>query len=311
MMLRKHYFFFLLAIVSLCYTMCQNYEFPESPYPRFEIKPAIEVTDNGVKFQTILVKLPKSTIVDHGFIWSQNENQLIITNVENKISLGALSSPNAPYIFNGEVTSRLTKDKIYYVRSFIQTSDYVMYSNTISFYSLGTKGPLLEDFNPKVVDLGDTIEITGSEFGISTTNVEVLIGSIKARIITISNSKLTVIVPAQIEAEESLLSVSTNKNQSVFSDKLVLKKPRIISFFPETMKLTDTLYINGENFDAKNLKIYLSLGRAYMESVIPISRTKNTITIVPSTIPFNPNAFIVIKVNNFEVRSNNAISFIE
>src|SRR5687768_16815252 len=107
---------------------CDTYEFPESPYPRVDTQPVVNISEKGVTFQAEIIHLTDKPIIDHGFVWGPRENLFI--SVDDKIRLGQLSAKS---LFEYELESGLYDDSTYYVRAFVSTDTHLIYGTTVSF----------------------------------------------------------------------------------------------------------------------------------------------------------------------------------
>src|SRR5687768_6852209 len=104
---------FLLFTVSF-YMSCDNYEFPETLYPRLETISVVHNSPTQITFKGTLSDIGEEAIVNHGFIWGLGAPLWIYSS--NKVELGTASGRGA---FDGEIiTNSLTPGKTYYVRAF-------------------------------------------------------------------------------------------------------------------------------------------------------------------------------------------------
>ena len=116
------------SISILFLVRCDNHEFPKSPYPRIETLPVVKISETGVTFEAIITQHGKLPIINHGFVWSTEENLTIDSG--NKIELGAVADLGN---FEASVESGLYEGKTYFAKAFVATTDYLVYGETVSF----------------------------------------------------------------------------------------------------------------------------------------------------------------------------------
>jgi len=105
---------------------CDDYNFPESSYPRVE-SVSVSATPSGFKLRGKLVQLSEEAITDHGFVWG---SQAAVTERlwnEGTVRLGPVSDTG---IFEAEVTD-LTPGRTYYIKAFVSTETTKVYGNFI------------------------------------------------------------------------------------------------------------------------------------------------------------------------------------
>lgn len=119
-----------ISVSLLLLVKCDNYEFPKSPYPRIETLSVVNISETGVTFQANIIQHGDLPIINHGFVWGITTN-LSIDRAEN-IQLGATAELGN---FEVDIKSGLSKNKKYFVRGFVATSDYIVYGEPVSFTS--------------------------------------------------------------------------------------------------------------------------------------------------------------------------------
>lgn len=123
--------FFLLQIILLFgLTTCQKDEFATRDYPRLNTLIS-EITGSGAKFSGEIVSGDPSGIIEYGFIWSENADSPRLDNSDNVDIQGSVSGK----VFSNKVQT-LQNDKTYHVRSFIKTSDLLIYGIVETFRTL-------------------------------------------------------------------------------------------------------------------------------------------------------------------------------
>jgi hypothetical protein len=238
---------FLRALIILVFVFlliqCGKYEFPKSPYPRLETLSVTNISGSGVTFQANLLNMGDDPILNHGFIWGFKAD--IDLGSGEKIDLGNSSVPG---IFKADVNYGLYPDTTYYVKSFIETQQFVVYGKAVIFKSLGSESPIINSFSPLGGTWGDTVVVNGRNFSSDIKNIVVKFGTTQSVIITGNDSIIKCIVPSDISDKTVSLSVTVTGNQSLAKDKFTLDTPSIESFVPQTGFFDDIVQINGTHF---------------------------------------------------------------
>ncbi len=130
-MLKTIFKILFISISLLFFVKCDNYEFPESPYPRVETFSVVNISKTGVTFQANSTQKGNLPIINHGFVWSDTSYPTIDYN-QGKVELGPISNLRN---FEATVQFGFAQGKPYYVRAFIATSEYLIYCESASFTS--------------------------------------------------------------------------------------------------------------------------------------------------------------------------------
>lgn len=120
---------FILVIAFSCLIRCTEYEFPDPPYPTVRTLDVIEVSGTSVTFRgEINREGSDEEIVNHGFVWG-TDDYLDMT-FGKKIELGPIDGDG---VYTADVT--LHPDSTYYLRAFLVTDTYQVFSEVVSFRS--------------------------------------------------------------------------------------------------------------------------------------------------------------------------------
>jgi hypothetical protein len=150
-----------------------------------------------------IVAFQNTPLEDHGFYVS-------LSNDFNSPIIISLGPTNRPGRFVGETTGLALGQK-YYVRSFVSKNSELLFGNTLEFETLETA---LFDFTPKTQFPGETITITGRNFG---ETVEVFVGDRRAEVISLDfGFRITVRVPPSAGIAQEPLTVITSGKTLVF-----------------------------------------------------------------------------------------------
>lgn len=117
----------LLLTASFCLLLgCDDYNFPESSYPRVE-SVSVFATASGFKLRGKIVQVGEEPITDHGFVWG---SQAAVTERlwnEGMVRLGPVSETGT---FEVEITE-LTPGRTYFIKAFVFTETTKVYGNFV------------------------------------------------------------------------------------------------------------------------------------------------------------------------------------
>ena len=119
-----------ISIILFLCLKCDDYEFPETPYPRVRTLSVIDVSSGGVKLRGNIIQLGETPIIEHGFVWGFDKRVTQEIGNEGILRLGARTSMGQ---FQGDVLSELVKDETYYVRAFANTESRQVYGDAVMF----------------------------------------------------------------------------------------------------------------------------------------------------------------------------------
>lgn len=237
----------LLFIILFC---CQEDKELARPYPVVNTLPITEISKDGAVFNAEIISENLSDIIEHGFVWAADKNAVF--NVDNSllIKLGLPSTTNVSFVVN----STLESNKEYKVRSYLKTKNKIIYGKVVTFFSLGSFGPLLLNANPGEGALGDTIKLIGKNFSFKAEKNIVKFGDIQASVVQSSDTEMKVVIPEDVNSLTPLVSISIDENISKLSKTFTIKGPQIFSVTPENPSLCDTIFIRGSYFVSNPIK---------------------------------------------------------
>ena len=123
--------FILYALLLLGLTTCQKTEVATRDYPRLRTLDVSDITQTGGKFNAEIISGDPSGIIEYGFVWSQFAVSPNLGNSDNIDITGAVTGKT----FSADVAT-LQTNKSYYLRSFIKTSDLLIYGRVVTFKTL-------------------------------------------------------------------------------------------------------------------------------------------------------------------------------
>jgi hypothetical protein len=234
----KRFFHFLL----LCLVFCTCLE--EKNLTRLlEVytRNVYAISDQGASFKGSIKFENHSLIVDHGFVWGKFNN--LVFNDSVSVSLGAYKGGE----FSATLRSGLDRDT-YYVRAFAKVGDRIVYGNAVIFRSLGSEGPKITSLNPSTGSAGDTVTIIGRNLVTRPKQIRVTFGYVSARVLALSDSSVTVIVPS-VTAAQCSVTYSVLGYPYVSPVDFKLARPELTEVSKTTFDECETITVMGKNFD--------------------------------------------------------------
>ncbi|MBX2842193.1 MAG: IPT/TIG domain-containing protein, partial [Flammeovirgaceae bacterium] len=187
-----------------------------------------------------------------------------------------------------------TKDgKIFYVSSFGENAVTV----------IRNKIPDLEDVSPKVVQIGDSMAISGLNMGSDQESRELFVGGEKVNEIYSWSDTVIVCAVPEVPAGDQTISLKVGYYTDEMENKIKVSKspaPEITDFNPKKGKSEDTITITGYHFGKDKEDVVVNFGTAAVEV---IDYSPNTLKILSPVLP-DGDYFITVKVFMQEVKSN-------
>lgn len=270
----------LISLLSLL-IKCDKDEITSRNYPRLKTLPVSEITKEGAIFNAEIIFRGDFEIINYGFVWAESENP-IISNSERVIYSDNIQSNN----YSETIETTLKEDISYFVRAFVETKDYIVYGENMSFLSLGSKAPKIQDIFPLEGTIGDTLKIIGENFSYVNKTNEVFFNEVKTQALYSSDSLIIVLVPVITDAN-NIISISIEGNSSMFSDAFITTTPKFNSINPVIVAFGDTIEIDGDYFSYSNTSNKVLIGNT--EANVIMSSKKILKVIVPSDLEKSTN----------------------
>lgn len=271
-------------LVSFLLLQCNNYEFPESPYPGIVSLPVSNINEEGATFNAEIKSLAGKTLINHGFVWGTDKD--LSLNNDEKIVLGKKEQTG---IFSADIRYGLLKGKIYYVRPFGTTEEGItIYGLITSFTSKSSSQPFIESIFPTTGYCADTLTLKGKNFSSAAKNINVLFEGKNAQVVSATDTSVTCIVPVNLMLPKVQVSMASLGIKSSNTFEFNMQTPAITGFYPDVVFSGDTLLIFGTNFHQIPLRNQIFIGDVIAEV---ISATSNTLTVIvphSSNIKANP-----------------------
>lgn len=234
----------LLVLFLVLNIKCQEDEVTARNYPRLKTLPVSEITKEGAQFNAEIIYSGDFEILNYGFVWDYLTRDPTLEKSDRVVYSNNVNTNS----FSERIESSLLEGYIYYVRAFVQTNDFLVYGESVSFTSLGSKAPEIFSFSPTSGTWGDTINIKGKNFSNKITNNFVELGKLETKIISSTDSTISVQVPTLPNETTVSLKVSIAGNSSTAKDNFIYLSPSITNISPINVTFGDTVTISGENF---------------------------------------------------------------
>ena len=247
-------FIFLFISSVFILVNCEKENARARSYPRVNTMPVSEITEKGAKFNAEVYSMGTEKIIEHGFVWTIEANPTI--NYSNKILLGQCDSPGT---YSTEILTSLKKDVKYTVKSFVQTSDHIVYGIPVDFISLGSGAPVITSFEPHSAEWMDTLIIKGKNFSWAGGENVVKLNQTVCQILSSTDSSLQITVSYDLPDLKSIVSVELAGNVAVNTkDTFRLIAPVIRDFYPKQARWGDTITVTGKGFLNDRYNVFIS-----------------------------------------------------
>ena len=234
---------FLIIVAAMVLSTCNEDDRYSREFPLLRTYDVEDITPLGATFHAEIIHAGKQPVINHGFVWGER-SQPTVEISEKWVKTGEPAAGQ----FDLKVETTLKENIIYYVRSFVNTKEYIVYGDQISFLSLGSGGPEIRDFRPKSGTIGDTVFVVGNRFSSKKETNKVFFDEQEALVVASNDSLVTVIVPSGLDEDEVTLAVSILGNKTQSTSDFILTSPELKSFMPEMAGIDDTLTITGKGF---------------------------------------------------------------
>ena len=211
----KHLFSFAIITLLLLAAGCKkDSKILSKEYPYVIQEDVSEISETGITVKSVIISSGDYAIEDFGFVISE-ESKPVVT--DRKISLKAVEA--SPDKITFRIDNALGKDQKYYIRAFIKTPGYLVYSNEKAFYSKGSIMPRIGHLSKTSAIPGDVVTIAGDYFNESPGNNVVRFGDVRARIIYEKRDTIIVQCPETKATKEVAVSVQT-AGQTGYADAM-------------------------------------------------------------------------------------------
>lgn len=133
---RKTKIYLAFIFSALFFMACEEEEVAlEREYPRVNTLEVTNINSNGATFNADFIYRGDFEITRYGFVWSDLESTTFLQ--ANKLSYQETLMKDQ---YSVEVKDDLVKNQVYYVRAFVETKEFRVFGNQVSFTALGSAG---------------------------------------------------------------------------------------------------------------------------------------------------------------------------
>jgi hypothetical protein len=156
--------------------------------------------------------------------------------------------------------------------------------------------PQITSITPKNPQTGDVVTITGTNFGVTATDVAVKIGSTSVTISSVTNTEIKFTVPTDITSGDVAVAIKSiavvNKDPqgvAITVTPKTLTTPTFTAMAPTSGKVGDVITLTGTNFStqASKNKVFFTTttgGTVVLATVKTASATQLTVEVPASTV---------------------------
>jgi N-acetylneuraminic acid mutarotase len=274
---------FLALLVS-----CENIR--EYEYPLIQTGDITDIDSTGAVFNAKIADLGKEKVDEYGFVWDTKQEPDILRSEKYKIS----TLPKTGAV-KEHISTTLKNGVKYYVRAFIKSNNYLTYGKEVSFTSSGSEAAVIDDFEPKVGNLGDTVLIFGKNFSYILSNNIVQFNQFKASVISATQDTLMIIVPQGLNSKSSIISVSIQGKEALSDSEYNLITLELSDFQAKTASFRSRINLSGKNFNSNPQSLHVYFDK--FEAAIVELSDQNLIVTVPDSLD-KKSCMIRVKMNN-------------
>lgn len=248
------------------------------------------ITKDGAVFSGSFKNIDTDKLIEFGFLWGNNPKP----DLNNSLKYSFTEVPSGG-IVEYKNNSSLKSEIDYYLRTFLRYENRTYYGNIVSFFSLGSKAPVILDVIPSLASFGDTIKLLVENVKDDTKFLKVNFNNDSSKILKTSDSSIIVIVPYFSQTNsyfiDGKVDISLNRYNNVYTlkDKFTIAPPDITSCPSEGLS-NNQFTIKGKGFHLFMTKVYIG---DYQCNVIKAGADWISVVFPPSFIDFEG----VLKVN--------------
>lgn len=266
-MKNKQFTLQLIAFVLIFLSGCsKDAEFLSPSIPITQIV-KVDVAKSGVTFTGSVENVGTEYVYSYGFVWSSQKDPTINDHVL------ACSKPLSRSTFSKTEYAEIEYEQTYYVRTFVKTSNRVIYGNTMEFQGKSTLIPTIDKISPLEFADGDIVTITGKGFSSLAANNKVTLGGMAVTLIKSNPDSLSFMVPSCKINGEAKIAVTVGSYKIPEPTIVNVIGPKIESISQTNGYSGDTITITGKNFLRYGSSTVVSFDDNWAD-VISVSDTK-------------------------------------
>lgn len=261
--MRLHTFKHSLLLALFSILLLQACKEDEIEHPEVETTEVTALSPTSARLKGHITSKGDFKVIDYGFVYGYNSDLS-----ETRGAKASLGKDAQVGDYTQDVTSLnisgYNYDRTLYARAYLTNEKGTVFGQVSSVV---LPSPNVQGISPGSGKAGDKVTITGNFYSNNTSEVEVLFGSISAKVLEVSPSKVVVEIPS---------SISTNSYYSYNQVQVVLRMagqtynvtsnfkvvPTLKDFTPKTGPLGTSVTITGENLPYSSY--YSGYVRVYM-----------------------------------------------
>ncbi|RZK76712.1 MAG: hypothetical protein EOO92_14165 [Pedobacter sp.] len=277
MLMRKLALFSIFCLFILAFNSCQKDNF--SP-PEIQTLSIATISPNSISLVGNIITTGKQTIKDYGFVYSvstQNPNETngIKVSLGSNPKEGEFSKIIENINFNGAIYSN-----VIWARAYITDDKGTVFGSIIS---ATLPSPNSSAIFPNSGQSGDVVKISGKFYHPNINAVVVNFQGVKAKVISATDTELSVEIPRGINAyhnQQISVTIAINGAMASNSTSFTLLA-NIKDFSPKTGSVGTLIILSGDNmpnnsYYSSNLPIYFgnfqaNTGNYYSQVMVPFS----------------------------------------
>jgi hypothetical protein len=267
----------LLVLLSSLIGCREDATIQTKDYPYVITKSVMNIDSSGATLEADILDLGKEKITDFGF----NLNETFQYSLWNKGSLDD---------FKLRISTDLQNGITYRCRAYVQTNKNLVLGNEVIFVGLGSKSPIIEDFNPKEGFDGTKVTLTGKYFS-QSANIKVFINKLQAEILYSSIDSIIFIMPSTDFVGDASISVKIGSQKRIFNLNFRILGPEISSVSPLSGHPGDSVTINGKNFVIPGESISVFFG-PYEAPIVSTSDIQLKVKVPDINLSLDKSVFI-------------------
>ncbi|UZR99158.1 IPT/TIG domain-containing protein [Chondrinema litorale] len=292
---------FYLAFILLA---CDEAELSDKDYPFLIIK-EVSVYSEGVMFTAEVLDLGDSAIQNYGFVWGDADSELSISNS----AVVTFSEELLSKTFSYNAISDFTNGNLYSVRPFASINDEIVYGTSVTFESMGSNQAQVFDYNPKTVNLGDTVFVSGEYLTLNKNSLNVYFGNVKIETFGNTEDGFSFRVPLDYRYfGEINFTIISGKSELLSNGQLYINSPIITDFNPkEGFPGITKIEILGTGFKTSNNSVKIGNTSATIleqSDTRLLIQTPYTLNAGEYTLTVVVNGRNTVSKDNFTVKSS-------
>jgi hypothetical protein len=202
-----------------------------------------EISETGITVKSEVISSGDYETEDFGFVIGENPIPVLTS---RKISLKAVQDNPDNVTFR--IDNDLATGRKYYIRAYIKTNSYLIYSNEKSFYSKGSMTPRIDHLSVTSGIPGTVVTITGDYFSETKGNNIVHFGELRANIVSENRNTIVVQCPNNKATVEVAVSVQVAGHSGFATPAFTLVYPWTpLADFPGGARFWSSSFTIGAN----------------------------------------------------------------